>query len=702
MKKTYLIFTLLLLSLSVINAQDTLSGNYEDLVIVKGRHIISSMVIVSNSLKVDSGAKVEFIDNGTLVCGGLVEMIGNNRDILFYGKKNNEGVGLIINNSNEKSILINNVVFRNLQMPIYFDFGWKRNLVSITQNSFDKNIGKVSLIQVLNTPFGINDSAYVQFDLSDNVISDNKAPLYFEDLKSDQIHFNITQNVFINNSIYGSKSYNIANNIIYGRLDQVYKKFIPTIERNSFINNNLVDILTDTIVHLANMGLYGTEKMIIFKNNYWGDNNKYKVYEGIYDQEKNYSLPKIILEPFLNLPLNNIDGHIYKYFNAATGIEINDTLTQINKINSYIFRSNKEVDFSNMIIKYISLKNDTTLIETESRIKYNLTVIDKNNVKVDLLETARNTKSGGYFLFENINDLNYYPISNIKIGYKNYLVKYYLQKLKIDSLNNLKGLSDQSINKLQNAPIFKKYFEVSIGSGGSMFTGSVSSPSIFTNEVTVNNTLIGAYHFTDALSAAITISKFSLGNIDYNSTILEEVARGFHFTTDMLTISPSIQFKFRESTPGSTRKLFLNGFFGIGGEYIKFNPTSSYDGVIYDLQPLGTGGQFIDSANSPYSLTTTGLVFSGRINMYFNKKYALSFLLSYHRTFTDYLDDVGADFYPDPDKLFQKAAPNGAAAVFFSNPTSAYITPGRLRSSPSNPTDSYISFNILLTRKLFR
>ena len=240
MKKTYLIFTLLLLSLSVLNAQDTLSGNYEDLVIVKGRHIISSMVIVSNSLKVDSGAKVEFIDNGTLVCGGLVEMIGNNRDILFYGKKNNEGVGLIINNSNEKSILINNVVFRNLQMPLYFDFGWKRNLVSITQNSFDKNTGKVSLIQVLNTPFGINDSAYVQFDLSDNVFSDNKAPLYFEDLKSDQIHFNITQNVFINNSIYGSKSYNIANNIIYGRLDQVYKKFIPTIERNSFINNNLV------------------------------------------------------------------------------------------------------------------------------------------------------------------------------------------------------------------------------------------------------------------------------------------------------------------------------------------------------------------------------------------------------------------------------------------------------------------------------
>lgn len=702
MKKSYLIFTLLLMSFGALNAQDTLSGNYEDLVITRGRHIINTMVIVSNSLKVDSGAKVEFIDNGTLVCGGLVEMIGNKRDIEFYGKKNNEGVGIIINNSNEKSILINNVVFRNLQMPLYFDFGWKRNLVSITHNSFDKNIGKVSLIQVLNTPFGINDSAYVQFDLSDNVFSDNKAPLYFEDLKSDQVHFNITQNVFINNFIYGSKSYNIANNIIYGRIDQVYKKFLPTIERNSFVNNNLVDILTDTIVHLANMGLYGTEKMIIFKNNYWGDNNKYKVYEGIYDQEKNYTLPKLILEPFLSLPLNNIDGHIYKYFNAKSGFEISDTLTQINRVNSYTFRSNKEIDYSNMIIKYFNLKNDTTLIETENRVKYNLTVIDKNNVKIDLLDNASFAKTGGYFLFQNINDLNYLPISEVKIGYKNYMVRYYLQKLKIDSLNNLKGLDDKSNNKLQNAPVFKKYFELSLGSGGSMFTGSVSSPSIFSNEVTINNTLIGAYYFSNALSAALTISKFTLGNIDYNSTNLEEVARGFHFTTEMLTISPSIQFKFRESSPSSSRKLFLNGFFGIGAEYIKFNPTSSYNGVVYDLQPLGTGGQFIDSTKSPYSLTAGGLVFSGRINMYVNKKYALSFLLSYHRAFTDYLDDVGADLYPDPNKLYEKALPNGAAAVYFSNPTSDYITSGRLRSSPSNPSDSYFSFNILFTRKLFK
>lgn len=701
MKKLYIFLLLITSSGLVVTAQDTISGNYDELVIAKGRHIINSMVTVNSSLKVDSGAKIEFIDNGTLICGGLVEMIGNKYDIELYGKKNAEGVGLIINNNNERSILINNVIFRGLQMPLYFDFGWKRNLVSITHNKFEKNIGKVSLIQVLNAPFAINDSLYVQFELTDNIFSENKAALYFEDLKSDQIHFDINQNVFINNMIYGSKTYNIANNMIYGRLDQMYKKYTPTIEKNSFVNNNLADILTDTIVHLANMGIYGTEKSIIFKNNYWGDNNKYKIYEGIYDQEKNYSLPKLILEPYLNLPLNNIHTHVYKIYNALNGSEIQDSLTGSNILRSIIFRSNKEVDFSNMTVKYINLKNDSTLLENEIRLKYNINIVDKNNVKIEFLEPSSYNKYGGYFLFQNMTDFEYVSLPDIKIGYKKYLVKYFLQKSKIDSINNLKGLEDLSAKKPFTIPIFKKHFEYSLASGGSMFTGTVSSPSIFKNEVTLNNSIIGTYYFTKNLSTSLMFSYFKLGNIDYNSTNLDEVARGFHFTTNMMTLTPYIQFRVSESE-NNKRNIFYNSYFGIGIEIIKFNPTSSYKNVVYDLQPLGTGGQTIISGETPYSLNTFGLMLSYRANINFSNKSSLGFMLSYHRTFSDYIDDVGADLYPDPILLYEKNKTNGAAAVFFSNPTSDYITPGRLRSSPSNPSDSYITFNLIYSRKIFK
>ena len=698
----YISFLLLLtIGFSILaKSQDTLAGNYENLTIAKGKHIINSMVIVSDKLQVDSGAIVEFIENGTLICGGTVNMTGSKNDIRFYGKKNSEGVGIIFNNSNEKSIIIDNVTFTNLQMPLYFDFGWKRNYVSITNNIFSKNIGKVSLIQVLNTPFGINDSSYVEFILSNNLIAENNAPVYFEDLKSDQIHYDITKNVFTNNMIYGSKSYNITSNVLYGRLDQSYTKYIPTIEGNSFVNNTLVDISTDTILHLANIGVYGTEKSMIFKNNYWGDNNKYKIYDGVYDQERNYSFPKLILEPFLNTPLNNIYTHIYNITNTNIPTQLLDTVSNISKIRTYTFRSNKQVDYTNGILEYINLKNDTTLQETIKKIKFNATVIDKNNVKIDLLDPIVNIKQSGYFRLSNLYDIDFKSVPEITIGHKNYMIRFYKQKVYLDSISKLKGLEDEA-DKISPLPKFKKYWEFGLEAGGSIFTGTVSSPSLFSNEVTLNNSILTSFHFSNSLSISFAFSKFTLGNNDFASSNLDQVARGFHFTTDMLTFSPSLNFKISESKFNSKKNIY-NSFFGLGIDLIKFNPTGSYKGVIYNLHDLGTGGQYTEKSKTPYSLFTSGIFISYRYDINFSKKNTFGIILSYHRTFSDYLDDVGADTYPNANTLFTKMGVNGPAAVYFSNPTSDLISTGRLRSSPNNPTDSYITFNFLFTRKLYK
>ena len=370
MKKTYLIFTLLLLSFSVLNAQDTLSGNYEDLVIVKGRHIISSMVIVSNSLKVDSGAKVEFIDNGTLVCGGLVEMIGNNRDILFYGKKNNEGVGLIINNSNEKSILINNVVFRNLQMPIYFDFGWKRSAVNIQDNYFINNKGKVTVIQVLNPPFNLsNEANAIDFILQHNLFAGNSASIYFEDLKSDHVKYDISNNTFYGNNIYGFKNYNISTNVLYGRADELYTRFAPIIENNSFAYNYLIDNITDTVVHAANFGIYGTDKSFPLKKNYLGSSVIEKIKKSIYDQTLNYNAPKIDFEPFLNQPNGVNPTHVYKVSNLDD-TELVDTIIIKDALKGFTFSANNGLDFTKSTLNYIYFKDDSTLKRTDTLLTF--------------------------------------------------------------------------------------------------------------------------------------------------------------------------------------------------------------------------------------------------------------------------------------------------------------------------------------------
>lgn len=259
-----IIFVSVLLSVCFIqesNAQDTLSGNYTSLKIASGVHIIKNVVTVKGELSAEPGAKIEFIEPGVLVCEGAVNIKGANKNIEFYGKSKMEGVGLIIKNIDSSKIDIQNVIFRNLQLPIFFDFAWKRDAVNISENHFINNIGKVSVIQVLNTPFNFNmDSSFLNFKLNSNLFSGNNAAIYFEDLKSDHINYEIINNAFVNNSVYGFKNYNISTNVVYGRADQLFSRFTAKIEGNSFVSNYLIDNITDTVVHAANFGIYGTDK----------------------------------------------------------------------------------------------------------------------------------------------------------------------------------------------------------------------------------------------------------------------------------------------------------------------------------------------------------------------------------------------------------------------------------------------------------
>jgi hypothetical protein len=81
-------------------------------------------------------------------------------------------------------------------------------------------------------------------------------------------------------------------------------------------------------------------------------------------------------------------------------------------------------------------------------------------------------------------------------------------------------------------------------------------------------------------------------------------------------------------------------------------------------------------------------------------KYSIGVFASYHSTFTEYLDDVGSDPYPDAQALYNSNGNEGAAAAYFSNPTSIN-TDGKLRSDPSSGNDSFLKFGIIISRKLF-
>jgi hypothetical protein len=710
LKKFSLGLLLFICLINQANGQDTLSGSYPTLKINSGIHVIKNVVTVKGELSVEPGAKIEFIDPGVLVCEGAVVIKGSNKNIEFIGKSKLEGAGLIIKNIDSSSVEIQNAVFKNLQLPLFFDFAWKRNAVNISDNQFVNNIGKVSVIQVLNTPFNFNlDSTFVNFKINGNLFSGNNAAIYFEDLKSDHINFEVLNNTFVGNNVYGFKNYNISTNIIYGRADQVFSRFTAKIEGNSFAYNYLIDNITDTIVHAANFGVYGTDKSFPLKKNFLGGTSVDKIKKTIYDQTLNYNAPKIEFEPFLNQPNGLNPTHIYNVLNLDE-TELADTIKVKEPLKGFVVSANNNIDFSKSTLTYSYFKDDSTLKRTDT-----LLTFDKqpngNEYKLSITKIVNTAKKIGYYNLSNVVDTRGNYVPDVKVGYISYLNDLRRRRLIADLIKEKK--SDDSLKRppspvdsLKNifqkieAPL-KSKFEVGLVTGGAIFLGTVSSSNLFQNVMNMYNGINVNYTIYSNLSASLTIAMFKLSNSDYNSSNNEQIARGMSFSTSMMSLSPSINYDFVDNRLYTKARRFRPSI-GIGVDLFSFNPTGKYLGKEYPLQPLGTGGQLVDSGKKVYSLMSMGYFLNIKLKYQLNRFNSVGVHFSYHKSLSDYLDDVGPDTYPTATKLLAKNPTNGDAAVYFSNPTSRPITPGQVRASPTDPSDKYINFGVFYSRRLFK
>lgn len=693
--------------------QDTLTGNYNNLVIKSGVHVIKSVVNTKGKLVIEPGAKIEMIEPGVLVCEGGVNLVGDvNNKIEIFGKILYEGVGIVIrgiDTSLENKVIFQNVIFKNLQLPIFFDFGWQRQSVNILDNNFIKNIGKVSVMQVLNPPFNFNlDSTFIDFKISNNIFSGNNSSLYFEDFKSDHVNYEISNNIFINNTIYGFKTYNISTNVLYGRVDKIFTRFSPKIANNSFVSNYLVDNLTDTVVHHANFGVYGTEKSIDFKQNYIGSNDKSRIIKSIFDQTLNYNSPKVEFEPFLNTPSENIPSHVYLVENLENK-EINDTILIKAPLKGFFLTSNKSLNYSKSSILYSFFKDDSSLKKIDTIISFDLTP-NGNKTKLTFTKIVNPTnKIGFYNIKEMVNTEGGY-VPEVKIGYISFLKDLRRRQLLADlqkdkktedSLKKPPLPTDSVKNTFQKIETPQKSrFEFGLYSGGAIFNGTISQSSLFSNDVNIYNALNINYTLFSNLSTSLTIANFKLSNSDKSSKNNEQQARGMSFTTSMMGISTSVNFDFVDNRL-YTKARKIRPSVGIGIDFYSFAPSGLYNSIQYKLQPLGTGGQYTDSTRKPYSLMALGYFFNFKVKYQINRLNSVGLHLSIHKSMSDYLDDVGPDLYPNADKILASKVENKDAALYFSNPTSRNVV-GQYRNSPNSSKDGFINFGLFYSRRLFK
>ncbi len=182
------------------------------------------------------------------------------------------------------------------------------------------------------------------------------------------------------------------------------------------------------------------------------------------------------------------------------------------------------------------------------------------------------------------------------------------------------------------------------------------------------------------------------GNIEGADSISNEYdnkVRNLSFKSkiDEVTITAHIKFfKLHK------KKLFNPYVFGGIGMFW-FNPTAELNGTTYELQPIGTEGQYLGgNYPSPYKLRQRVIPLGLGVNINLNSNWKLKVEFAEHFTSTDYLDDASSR-YPDSSLL---AAVGGPVAIALSNrriDTKGFFPVGRSRAN-TKKNDNYVRFTV--------
>ncbi len=199
-----------------------------------------------------------------------------------------------------------------------------------------------------------------------------------------------------------------------------------------------------------------------------------------------------------------------------------------------------------------------------------------------------------------------------------------------------------------------------------------------------------------------------LSGDDAHTNELIRNSRNLHFRSQLIELSQRIEFILfaneqvgaRYSLKGvkgmrsKADQIYL--FTGIGGFF--FNPQMRIDGDWTNLHPLKTEGQGLPGGPDEYSRFSASIPMGIGFKVALRGEWRIGMEVSYHLTFTDYIDDVSGNYY-DRDYLMENIGPESAYA---SNPAKAnhnWFDRGQQRGNPDD-NDTYFLANIVLTRNL--
>ncbi|MCI4666984.1 MAG: DUF6089 family protein [Bacteroidia bacterium] len=244
-----------------------------------------------------------------------------------------------------------------------------------------------------------------------------------------------------------------------------------------------------------------------------------------------------------------------------------------------------------------------------------------------------------------------------------------------------------------NSLFAQRSAKISLGSGTTYYNGDLTDG--FLNNLYRPTISVGlSYYVNPWVSIRGEVNQAWIGAADSLVTDPIRSQRNLHFRSAVTDFSVQLVIELLEDR--SIGKAFGKSvhftpyvFGGIGG--FAFRPMGLFQGEYYDLQSLGTEGQFlIGSTTSPYSRFQLNIPFGGGIEYRFGKNWGMQIEASYRYLFTDYLDDISTVF-PDQEAM-RNANP---VAAYFANPSGNFdlFTDGSPRGNP-RLVDSYIFVSV--------
>lgn len=253
----------------------------------------------------------------------------------------------------------------------------------------------------------------------------------------------------------------------------------------------------------------------------------------------------------------------------------------------------------------------------------------------------------------------------------------------------------------------KTGFEWQFGSGTSLFFGDIGGANRFGTNV---KWISGADLSTANLTYMVGLKRNNLGRwsyrsrllytklegSDFNSKFKGRQLRNLSFVTPILELSLQGEYTIvnllKNVSNSSTLKLYLFG--GAGLTY--FNPMAEYRNELVSLRKLGTEGQGLIEGTQFYKPVTMTIPFGGGIKYKYLDGVTLFAEISYHTTFTDYLDDMGGSYY-DYNKLREMRG-DAAADLSFRGNKENYVNASERGNSKSN--DGFASVTLGISKRL--